>query len=75
MKVFASVKVMFVMSLMGMVMLACNPNDSDTQMFDFDLVDEFAIQGDSVTQVISRAYLDTEYQWTSVHVNLNDGET
>ncbi len=73
MKVFASVKVMFVMSLMGMVMLACNPNDSDTQMFDFDLVDEFAIQGDSATQVISRAYLDTEYQWTSVHVNLNDG--
>ena len=64
MKVFASVKVMFVMSLMGVVMLACNPNDSDTQMFDFDLVDEFAIQGDSVTQVISRAYLDTEYQWT-----------
>ena len=67
MKVLASVKVMFVMSLMGMVMLACNPNDSDTQMFDFDLVDEFAIQGDSITQVISRAYLDTEYQWTSVH--------
>ena len=42
-------------------------------IFDYDLANGFVSQGSDMSYGISKAYLDTEFQWTSVHVNLNDG--
>ena len=53
--------------------LGCSREDDSNQIFDFDVANEFAVQDTTISYAISKAYLDTEFQWTSAHVNLNDG--
>lgn len=46
---------------------------SGNDIFDLDVANEFVTSGSDMSNEISKAYLDTDFRWTSVHVNLNDG--
>ena len=70
---FSKSKFALVLSLADLFVQCCRPSDNLNEVFDFDLTDQIAIQGTSDTLDIAKAYLDTEFQWTSTHVNLNDG--
>ena len=58
--------------LLVLTTLGCGERGGN-DIFDLDVANEFVTQGSDMSHGISRAYLDTEFQWTSVHVNLNDG--
>ena len=63
----------FLATVIALFSLGCNGENDSNGLFDFDVSNEFVTQGSDVSYGITRAYLDTEFQWTSVHMNLNDG--
>lgn len=73
MSAFSNAKIALGLSLVGLFVQGCRPSDNLNEVFDLDLTDQIAIQSTNDTLGIAKAYLDTEFQWTSTHVNLNDG--
>ena len=70
---FSKTKIALGLSLAALFVQGCRPSDNLNEVFDFDLTDQIAIQGTSDTLDIAKAYLDTEFQWTSTQLNMNDG--
>ncbi len=52
---------------------SCGKGDVHSDLFDFDLDNGISIESTNTFLQLPKAYVDTAYQWDTVHLNLNDG--
>ena len=54
---------------------SCGQDEEHSELFDFDLNDGISLESTNEFLQLPMAYVDTLYQWDTVHLNLNDGAT
>ncbi|MBO73912.1 MAG: hypothetical protein CMD33_01415 [Flavobacteriales bacterium] len=59
--------------ILAVFISSCGQDEEHSELFDFDLNNGISLESTNEFLQLSMSYVDTLYQWDTVHLNLNDG--
>ncbi len=69
----ANIFVTYLLLILTLLSASCGKDEERSDLFDFDLINGLSLEGTDEFLQLPMAYVDTLYEWDTVHLHFNDG--
>lgn len=69
----ANIFVTYLLLILTLLSASCGKDEERSDLFDFDLNNGLSLEGTDEFLQLPMAYVDTLYEWDTVHLHFNDG--